>query len=160
MPRIANKNPRYRTKSELCRDLAFVLNSNLHYGTKYAVLSEATWVWSEFGGKYNGCEHWSEAAWAVRGEQKMLVHEHIVPKSIVIERLLQLLKPTPDSVNDLLTSYCIAAIVTRDEDALLNNFGLRSKMPMDWDERDVWARYKHAGIKLRPPVAVPSCEKK
>jgi hypothetical protein len=54
------------------------------------VLSETTWVWTEFEGKYHGCEYWSEAAWKLQDQQKMLVHEHAVPKSIVIQRLLEL----------------------------------------------------------------------
>jgi hypothetical protein len=149
MPRIPNKNPRYRTKSELCRDIADVLNSSLHYGTKYAVLSEATWVWTEFDGKYEGCEYWSEAAWKLQGQQRMLVHEHVVPKSIVIQWLLKLSTPTADSVNQLLESYCKGAVLTREEDARLNGLGLRSKMPSGWDEKDVWARYTSAGIVLR-----------
>jgi len=149
MPKIANKNRRFRTKDELCSDIAFVLNSSLHYGTQYAVLSEATWVWTEFEGKYIGCKHWSEAAWAIQGQQNMLVHEHIIPKSIVIQRLLRLPTATTSSVNQLLTSYCKGAVITRDEDARLNSHGLRSKMPTGWDEKDAWARYKHAGIVLR-----------
>jgi hypothetical protein len=153
MPRIANKNPRFRTKSELCSDIATVLNSSLHYGTKHAVLSEAMWVWTEFEGKYDGCEHRSKAAWELRDQQKMLVHEHVVPKSIVIQRLLQLSNPTADSVNQLLASYCKGAVLTREEDACLNRPGLRSKMPIGWDEKDVWARYASAGIVLRTDVA-------
>jgi hypothetical protein len=113
------------------------------------VLSEATWVWTEFEGKYDGCEHWSEAAWDLRGQQKMLVHEHVIPKSIVIQRLLELPNPTTESVNQLLESYCKGAVLTREEDTRLNKLGLRSKMPAGWDEKDVWARYASAGIVLR-----------
>jgi hypothetical protein len=150
MARIANKNRRFRTKSELCSDIAFVLNSNLHYGTKYAVLSNAAWVWTEFEGKLDGCEHWSEAAWNIRARLKErpnpLVHEHVVPKGIVIERLLNLPHKTADSVNELMVKYCKGAVITKDEDADLNRLGLRSKMPTGWDGKDVWARY--AGILL------------
>lgn len=149
MPRIPESNPRYRTKSELCSELAFVLNSNLHYGTKHAVLLEATWVWTEFEGKYDGCEHWSEAAWAVRGQPEMLIHEHLMPKKLVIERLLRLASPTPSSVQQLMESYCKGVVITRDEDTRLNKLGLRSKMPKDWNEKDVWARYTAAQIVLK-----------
>ena len=69
------------------------------------MLSEATWVWTEFEGKYHGCEYWSEAAWKLQDQQKMLVHEHAVPKSLVIQRLLELSNPTADSVNQLLVSF-------------------------------------------------------
>ena len=152
MARIPNKNLRYRTKSELCNDIAFVLNSSLHYGTKHAVLSEATWVWTEFEGKYEGCEYWSAAAMEFRGNPKMLVHEHVMPKKIVIERLLQLSTPTTSSVHQLLESCCKGAVVTRTEDATLNRLGLRSKMPHDWDGTDLWARYKAAKIRLHIPT--------
>jgi len=152
MPKIANKNRRFRTKSELCSDIAFVLNSSLHYGTKYAVLSDSTWVWTEFEGKFDGCGHWSEAAWNIRARLKErpnpLVHEHVIPKGIVIERLLKLPNKTADSVNELMVKYCKGAVITKDEDARLNSLGLRSKMPTGWDEKDVWARYRYAGIVL------------
>jgi hypothetical protein len=151
MPRIPESNDRYRTKDQLCSDIAFVLNSSLHYGTKYAVLSEAAWVWTEFQGKYEGCEYWSKAALKFRGDPKRLVHEHVIPKKIVIKRLLKLSSPTAataSSVRQELDSYCKGAVITREEDASLNRLGFRSKMPSDWDEKDLWARYKAAGIIL------------
>jgi hypothetical protein len=70
-----------------------VLQSSLSYGTKHAVLAEVVWVWSEFDGKYTGCPHWSRAAAAAReaGEKaRSFVHEHVVPKRIIIERLFAL----------------------------------------------------------------------
>ncbi len=150
MPKIPIKNPRYRTKDQLCADLALIVNSELQYGTKYAVLSEATWVWTEFEGKYVGCEHWSEAAWRIRDQRKMLVHEHVIPKSIIIQRLIALApKATAGSVNELLTTYCKGAVITKEEDNRLNTKGLRSKMPAGWDETDVWARYTQAAINIR-----------
>ena len=154
MPRIPNKNARYRTKDKICDDIAFVLNSNssLSYGAQFAVLSEAMWVWTEFDGKYDGCKLWSEEALKVRDQRKMLIHEHMVPKSIVIERLKKLSNPTRDSVKELLEFYCKGAVVTKDEDRRLNGNGLRSKMPTDWDEKDVEARYALVGIVLRTPT--------
>jgi hypothetical protein len=158
MPKIAEKNLRHRTKIELCNDIAFVLNSNLHYGSKYAILSDATWVWTEFEGKYVGCEYWSEAAWNIRSRLKErpnpLVHEHVIPKGIVIKRLLELPDKTADSVNELMAKYCIGAVVTKAEDDRLNSRGLRSKMPDGWNEDDVWARYKEAEILLRAHQAL------
>jgi hypothetical protein len=149
MPRIPKSNPRYRTKSELCGELAFVLNSNLHYGTKHAVLLEATWVWTEFEGKYEGCEHWSEAALEFRGQPQMLIHEHVIPKKVVIELLLKLPNPTTGSVHQLLESFCKGVVITKEEDTRLNRRGLRSKMPSDWDGKDLWARYTVAKIVLK-----------
>jgi hypothetical protein len=150
MPRIPKKNDRYRTKDDLCHDLAFIIEAPLQYGTKYAVLSEATWVWTEFDGKYAGCRHWSKAAWELGDQTKRLTHEHVIPKNMIIERLLHLPKPSANSVHQLLTVYCKGAVVTREEDSQLNKLGLRSKMPdgWTWDAGDVWARYTTAGIVL------------
>ena len=135
MPRVHEDNPRFRTKEKLCSDIALVLNnSDLSYGTKFAVLSEATWVWTEFDGKYKGCKRWSEAAWKIKEQSKELCHEHVVPKRLVIKRLQSLKPPTPNSVMEVMTKYCIGVVVTRAEDALLTNEGLRSQMPSGCDE--------------------------
>jgi hypothetical protein len=113
------------------------------------VLIDVTWAWTEFEGKYVGCKYWSEAAWKIREQQDSLVHEHVMPKSLVIQRLLGLFpNATESSVNQLLDTYCKGAVITKHEDARLNSQGLRSKMPTDWDEADVWARYKCVGIAL------------
>jgi hypothetical protein len=148
MPRIPEDNRRYRSREELCADIAFILKADVAYGTKYAVLSEATWVWTEFEGKYKGCEHWSKAAKKFRDNPKMLVHEHVVPKSTVIAELWSLPDKTPDSVRRLMDELCKGAVITREEDASLNSQGFRSKMPDDWDHKDPWARYNAAGIKM------------
>ncbi len=148
MGRISKSNPRYRTKSEICADVAIVLNSKLHYGTKYSVFDNVLWVWTEFEGKYKGCEYWSKAALQLGEDEKRLVHEHAVPKKILIDMLMQHPSPTADSVRQLLQNYCKAAVITKAEDAVLNRLGLRSKMPSDWDRKDPWARYKAAGIVL------------
>lgn len=151
MPRISDDNPRFRTKERICSDVAEVLNSQtLHYGTQQAVLNEVVWVWTEFDGKYKGCKYWSEAAWLHQHDEKLLVHEHAVPKSLVIKLLRELPKPvTAGKVSTLLETYCKAAILTREEDRELNKRNLRSSMPEGWDKLDPWARYKAAGIILR-----------
>ena len=147
MGRIPESNPRHRTKQQLITDITFVLNSNLHFGTKTAVLTDATWVWSEYEGKYKGCGFWSEAA-ARCGDTKLLRHDHAVPRKLLLDWLLNLRSPTQDSIQALLDAYCKAAVIIKSEDALLNRLGLRSKMPSDWDGKDPWARYKAAGIVL------------
>jgi hypothetical protein len=74
-----------------------------------------------------------------------------MPKKLVIGLLLKMSSPTTSSVYQLLDSYCKGAVITRTEDAALNSLGLRSKMPSDWDEKDLWARYKAAKILLHIP---------
>jgi len=141
----------FRTKDDICCDLAFVLNSSLHLGTKLSVIHSILWCWTEINGKYVGCKFWSRKAIAQHkelGTVKDLRHEHIVPRSIINKKLLEMDAPTADIIFDLLEAYCIAIVVTLDEDKCLNKLGLRSKMPDDWDEIDPWARHKKARIEV------------
>jgi hypothetical protein len=146
MARIAEQNRRYRSKDQICEDVAFILNAPLCWGTKFAVLAEAVWVWSEFDGKYKGCRYWSRCA--LREEDtKRLIHEHAVPKSVIIEKLEKRRNSTPASVRGILSTYCIGVVITKKEDQKLTDQGFRKIMPEAWDRKDIWARYRRAGIK-------------
>lgn len=113
MGRIREGHRCYRTKDEIVRDIVFVLNAPLAYGTQEAVLRNACWVWTESDGKYDGCAYWSKAA----KTQELLyvkqqldgleppkverIHEHIVPKQIVCQLLRELSPATPEAVRDI-----------------------------------------------------------
>ena len=149
MPRIPERSPRYRTKSELATDLAFVLNADVKWGTQFAVLSDAVWAWSEFDGKIAGCRHWSPAAWKRRTTPRVLMHEHVVPKRMIIERLSKLRGcATPSKVTKVLKRWCVGVVLLRSEDALLTAAGLRSSMPDNWNRGSIWARYHSVGLKV------------
>jgi hypothetical protein len=128
----------------------------LQYGTKFAVLAETTWVWSEFDGKYCGCRYWSLAAWKLRDSGEKFIHEHLVPKKVIIDLLMGVKKPSRSSVRKVLESFCIGVVVTVEEDRRLNALGLRSKMPDDWDGINALARYEAAGIGIRDAVCETS----
>lgn len=145
MAKISVKNPRFRSKETICKDLSCVLSADLSYGTKFAVVSEITWVWSEFDGKHQGCEYWSEKALASGLPNNQLVHEHIVPKKILIDSIMNYVEKSPEAIYKYLDRFCIGAVVTKEEDNLLSENGLKSSMPDPWDG-DPWARYKHVGI--------------
>jgi len=149
MARVSPKNPRYRSKEEICRDVAFVIScETLHIGTRLAVVDQVFWVWTEFDGKYDGCKYWSKKAKALpKGEAKgNLVHEHLVPRKVVRQKLLRC--KSANDVRTVLETWCIGVVVTREEDQLLNSLRLGSAMPHDWDGIDPWARYTKAGIRL------------
>ncbi|QDS98398.1 hypothetical protein [Adhaeretor mobilis] len=147
MAKIAEKSPRYRSKKVICKDVAEIMASqSLHYGTKHVVLAQTVWAWSEFHGKYEGCPFWSEKALASDRIATEFIHEHAVPKSVIIKMLFDLKNPTPEKVEDILSSFCVGVVVTREEDRTLNQNGLRLKMPEDWDGDDRWARYQKVGI--------------
>lgn len=158
MARISKKNERFRTKDQICNDLAKMLRADLCYGTKWAVVAEVIWVWSEFDGKYKGCPYWSESAIKLEEDlrkthtamsavyPKRFVHEHIAPRTLITKRLFSMDEPTAERIKEFLDAFCIGVVVTKDEDGKLNELGLRSSMPKDWDGKDPWARYRTAGI--------------
>lgn len=156
MARVSPQSRRFRTKQQLAEDVAKVLNSDLHYGTKYAVIKEVTWVWTEYLGKFKGCIYWSDAALRRFNRErsvKSLRHEHVVPKKCIIEMLYGLKSPTADEVQSLLDRFLIGVIVTKEEDARLSIKYRKSMPPIFVDEsspsfHDAWLRYRECGIKV------------
>jgi hypothetical protein len=84
-----------------------------------------------------------------KGQNENTIREHIVP----ISEALRSTKHKVPSVEELVVAVKnsrLVAIITKEENALLDKAGLNKKMPDDWDERDPFARYAHVGIKLMP----------
>ena len=69
-----------------------------------------------------------------------------MPFRVLQDKLLCLDFPDPSSVQGLLQQYAVACLITKDEDRLLTPMGFNNKMPEPWNETDVLARYKTAGI--------------
>lgn len=161
MARIRQSNPRFRTKDEIVADIAFILTAPVAYGTKYAVLFQATWVWTEMAGKYEGCPYWTDAAFGwycatrkAKSRRRFLRHEHAVPRKVVIQMLTDLESPSVESVRRICESFLIGVVVTKLEDDILN-LQYKSAMPQGFYDQtgpefeDPWLRYKQAGIKYR-----------
>ena len=55
---------RRRTRDQLVADALITLRSPLTYGSKYALLDNICWSWSELAGTYHGCRWWSREAHA------------------------------------------------------------------------------------------------
>ena len=153
MVRLSVNNPRFRSKEQIAADVAFILTAPISYGTKYSVVSQACWAWTEFDGKYFGCRFWSKKALvqAKKTLKKDLRHEHLVPRKVLVAMLMEVVEPTPEKVRELLDQFCIGVVVTKAEDELLSK-GLRSRMPREFDDpqhedyRDPWLRYRRCGI--------------
>lgn len=86
---------------------------------------------------------------------KGLVHEHVVPRNLIVSRLLDRSPSSASAVVEFLRTYCRGVIVTREEDRTLN----RDTMPRDkdipheaWDfdgpHNDPFARYEGAAFIL------------
>ena len=74
--------------------------------------------------------------------------EHTVPFTVIATRLMDIKHLTAKAVIKALKKWYSVMLVTKEEDLRLLKSGLRSKMPKNWDEKDVFARYKAVGIKL------------
>ena len=75
-------------------------------------------------------------------------YDHVVPHSWIMNKLLGLNSLTDESILSVLEKYFFICAISKREDKLLNDAGLRAKMPKDWDpdKGDVFERYKIAGI--------------
>lgn len=84
---------------------------------------------------------------------KRLRHEHTVPLSVIADWVMQLRMNEKEEIHSIFTNYCNVAIVTCEEDKLLNNAKLQSAMPKQWKMSDeINARYNMVGIVLRQPM--------
>jgi hypothetical protein len=157
MARVSKKHLRYRSKDEIVRDVAFVLNASLSYGTKWAVLRDVAWVWTEFHGKYKGCPYWTKMAIMQHGldPRADFRHEHAVPKAVVMRMLLDLKASTAEQVRNICEKFFIGVVVTVQENEVLNaEYG--QLMPPEFFDpnsssyQDPWLRYKKYGIEVVP----------
>ena len=75
-------------------------------------------------------------------------HDHVVPHSWVMNRLLALDSLNDASILKVLRKYFFICVISKREDMLLNSAGLRKKMPDGWDPDlgDVFERYRVAGL--------------
>jgi hypothetical protein len=79
-----------------------------------------------------------------------VIHEHVVPRTLLAERALDM--TNAEDIIDLFTKYSICVLVTPDDDALLRKNGLRKTMPEDWKWGDEpFARYSATGIDIFGP---------
>ena len=73
--------------------------------------------------------------------------EHCIPGIILIRELIERAHDlTPESLIDLLSTRLTAAVITREENKLLDKVGLQARMPDGADPTDPWARYRAADL--------------
>jgi len=80
-------------------------------------------------------------------KRKEVIHEHVVPHGLLLEKLLSLNSLTNENIMAVLQKYYVICKITKEEDKRLNSAGFRSKMPEGWADNDsVFARYEKVGI--------------
>jgi len=147
-------------RKKLIQDLFTILNTKeITDRVKNNAINYAIYNWTEVNGKYEGNEFWSEKAYKLayvkrKDRAYQLVHEHIVPRSVIREKIINLENKDILSLYLIFEKYVIAAVITKEEDNLFSKDydgeKLRSKMPKEFyreeEERkewldNPWARY-------------------
>lgn len=82
--------------------------------------------------------------------RKDVIHEHVVPHGIVMDKLLKIEPLTTENILSVIKKYYVICAITKDEDKLLNQAKLRSKMPKGWNEEvdSIFARYQAVRIEI------------
>lgn len=144
-------------RQELANNLSIILNTDgVNEKTKINAINYAIYNWTEANGKYEGNEFWSFEAYEnycyVKNRANQLVHEHIVPRKIIRDKVMELPSKDALSLYLLFDQFVIAAVITKEEDDLFRQLydgqKLVSKMPLEFtDEQNSiyynnpWARY-------------------
>ena len=121
------------------------------------LLGRNIWKYSEAFGKFKGCPFWSVNAYnqfllmkkqkKSKAEcEKNLRHEHVYPQILLIKKLKDLKKPTSKILKKLFKEYAIAAVVTKDENNLLNKARLRISTISD---NNIWLRYNNKDVEIK-----------
>ncbi len=120
------------------------------YQNGYVTNNKADWK-KIFWSKYVSME----AQKLMTNSNKEVVKEHVVPLKTIVKILDSIPK---DSLNqnllkDILDKIVVFATITKHEDRLLTQSGLKSKMPFDFEtfenvSSDLFARYNFVGIKI------------
>lgn len=149
---------------KLSLDVADILRNKAQYHPKIVeeVLKGALWWSADYTGKGLKCQFRSETAHNrilrhaikdIKGQE--FVHEHIVPKTLILEELLKLntgcnLDTLAIDVERLLnlSIYCLIDIQGNSPDKEIDKNGMRQKMPNSaWADinakpEDIWGRYE------------------
>jgi len=78
--------------------------------------------------------------------EKNLRHEHVYPQILLIKKLKDLKKPSHKILEDLFKRYAIAAVITKDENDLLNKAKLRT---LTISDENIWKRYNNKDVKIK-----------
>lgn len=117
------------------------------------VIKGACWWIANSQGRRDACDLWSKEARRLRKTSKTwdglgLVHEHIVPRSVIEEEIITLDDPTLERIEELLRLSRVC-VVTRDEDRRLREANLGARLPSGSSISEGGAlRYQLVGIEV------------
>ena len=154
------KNDMFNDLVELCTE--HILSTQ----NTYEIVKNIAWSWTDgMGNGYQGCTYWSEAALKkcynvedvseckekTSHSNKDLRHEHIVPKRLFIEYIMDKCYKNKENPNrNFIDGNLIGCIITADEDKLFSGklrYGMSNEICFeDINCANRWLRYLEAGI--------------
>ena len=155
----------YPELPELASNVALVLAlwraNQLHFQVARQVVKGAVWWSSNVKGTCYKSRYWTHEAIRHQKEHPVwvkgngLVNEHVIPRTCLEARLMELLEPSAESVRSVL-NFSFTCLLTGPENSLLMGH-LRSNMPKDWKwGGDPFERYRKVGITWCEPEVDPS----
>lgn len=142
-------------ENELIELAQFVIKSNFSLKLKRETLGLVCWKFSELNGKYDGVKYWSKNAKKLRENNTKtkkyfsgLRHEHVVPKKVLIEKLLSdYFNKSIKEIRNFFRDFCFAAIITKEEDnKYLKKYKQEMPIEFNWKKDQVWLRYEKTGL--------------
>jgi hypothetical protein len=103
---------------------------------KKELLNVLLWKYSESSRKTSsnkiGIKKWSlNAVESLKRDnnEKNLIHDHAIPRKLLIKYLIDLNNPTVEFLRKILDTYCFGVVITKGEDKILNKKSLKQYLP-------------------------------
>ena len=124
--------------------------------TRTAVREASNHVAYSSGRGKETAEHMSEAAHELmkNGDFLELIHEHVVPVSVLYKKVMALQNINTESVAELVEQYGVRAVIAKKHNDQLKLCGLIKEMPENCIDSDVFSRYATAKITILPNLYV------
>lgn len=100
--------------------------------------------------KIHAAQFRSKAALGIKQGAGELIYDHAVPFVYLQRELLSLTAVDTKSVHEILMRYGVACLITKSENAKIDQERLQRSMPKTWDGSDPLARYHAVGIEVVP----------
>lgn len=128
-------------------------DSELPLANVHILLDHFLWAWTEFEGKYKGCNWWSEKAYEEyikrkENKTKGFIHDHVVPRDVIRKEILKMLgnNSSYEQLFDFFNMHLIGCVITKEEDNRLRKLGLKDVLGCNLDTHTAWNRYEIAKI--------------
>ena len=143
-------------KHEEYRGQKIIENSAIRYGilnyvAKYSLANDEYFITEKCFKYLNQLNFFSKKGLlrSKKGTKFKFTFEHPVPSNIIADLLLENFNDE-NKLRDILKETDIVTVLTYDEDKILNNSNLTSRMPSDWKifKNNNFDRYTYAGINI------------